>query len=159
MIRFYANHLKPIMDEAELNQVEKIVDELDAFIPKSGSLLLIQQEHKFPSYIITGNRLGLLRLGVESLRAGLILGDNKASWNPFESETFIDTDYLKADKGTYFLRQDSLQKVERDRSGKKVFTRKERFQRAIFSGIMGTFFYGFVALAIVGLITVARWIF
>jgi hypothetical protein len=151
---------RPIMDETNVNYLEKIVSELDVLIPKAGSLVLVQQGTNFPSHFIIGNRSGLFCLGIELLRAGLRLENNQSSWNPFETETFIDTGYLKADSSEIcFSREDSLQKIEYKSNGKRVITGKERFQHIVFGGIFYIFFYGFFALAIIGLITLWRWIF
>jgi hypothetical protein len=148
-----------MMDEATLSHLDKIVGEIDILVPKADSLVLIELTPKVLGYYITGNRSGLLRLGVELLRAGLLLKNNETILDHFEKETFIDTEYLRAEKEILFARKDSLQKREHTSNGERVLTRKERFQGVISDLIGAILFYGFIALAIIGLVTLGRWIF
>jgi hypothetical protein len=52
-------------------RIVKLVDELDRMVPKDGALVTFEEVFKPIGHLITANQTGLLRLGIECLRAGL----------------------------------------------------------------------------------------
>ncbi len=73
----------------EDEDIQRLVDELDASVNREGARLLIYCEHPEPdSCELIGNRQGYLRAGVEFLRAALV------PLAPGDSITPIKLDYL-----------------------------------------------------------------
>ena len=61
------------MDTLDSAHVEELTRELDELVPESGALLEIQDVVRSDSegFVLRGNRLGFLRLGIECLDSGL----------------------------------------------------------------------------------------
>jgi hypothetical protein len=142
-----------VNNRPEEGDVRPLVEELDARIDKTDAAIMIRHFRPYDSYELLGNRLGLLRLGVELLKAGLNLP-------PTGKRPLIEElAYLWTEPGH------SLFCASRNDELRNTIRKPEKEETAcgwiaIPMMLLGTFWLGLCALCFfVGFYTVAKWVF
>ena len=59
------------MAELDETRLKEIIEELDMGVPKDGALIHVAKSFKPIGNFITATKLGLLRLGIEAMKAAL----------------------------------------------------------------------------------------
>ena len=143
----------------ELEEIRRVVCELDASVPREGAKVNIQKyddgtgEESGQAFIIANER-GYLRLGIEFLKAGLDpLAAPEKSAGKRPDMILVDLDYVFTEDSDvrfdYFERREDVEaKTEPETWGDKLFI------FAVLGVIVAIF-----ALAVVGLVTIVRALF
>ena len=109
--------------------MEEHLNSLDAAAPKDGALARIDRCHKPAGYVVSGNSRGLVRFGVECIRAGLDQTEDARTFNESQLDAL---EYLQAQEGEciWFQRQEKI--VKRDREKVQKWTEMSWKIKAIF---------------------------
>jgi hypothetical protein len=139
----------------ELDEIERIVDELDKRIPRESARVSLQKygDESDEAFIVATER-GYLRLGVEFLKAGFaphVPAEKNLGERPHE--IYVDIDYLLTEDSdvhfNYFERREDL----------TVKTHEDSWvDRAVILGVLSAIVAVFV-LAVVGLVAVVKALF
>jgi hypothetical protein len=140
------------VDGMELSEVERLVGELDAGVPREGAVVSLQKYgDDLDEAFVVANRRGYLRLGVEFLKAAFaphVPPEKTLGERPHA--IYVDLDYLIAeDSGVRF---DYFERNE----GVTVRTHHESLSdRLIPVAVIGAV-VSILVLALVGLVTVVK---
>lgn len=131
------------------------LDKLDRAVPKEGALVRIERSHKPWGDIVTGNQLGLLRFGIESIRAGLEQPEEAAA---YDADHLNDLRYVqgKEPEQFWFRRHEEIEKLVIDIEPKPW---KDWGVKQKILSVIGYFYICLVFSVLgVGLYTIYTWI-
>jgi hypothetical protein len=131
--------------------LQKLIASLDESVPKEGARVLLTQYGGGPDESqIVANQRGYLRLGIELLKAAYSAAPETDSSRPHV--VYPDFDYLLTKDST--INFDWCERREPGEERAKPASVSERLVPMFFFGII----IGFLVLALVGLVTVVKWI-
>ena len=145
------------MAELDEARVRAIIAELEQGIPKEDAVVEIREDFKFNTELIVGNKIGLLRIGIESL---------KAAYEPTSKFGLLDIDlsylYQEPASRIAFIRNEKLRE-ELNRSLKRMQEAEKRDYKPsplerLFWGMFSTFLWLLIPLALIGAWTTVKWI-
>jgi hypothetical protein len=145
------------MAELDEARIKAIIAELDQGISKEQAIAKIKTEFKFHTELIVGNKQGLLRIGVESL---------KAAFEPNSKFGCLDLDlsYLHQEPASRiaFIRNEKL-KEELNQALKRMEEAQKRdYKQSPLEKLVGVLFVLFLGLLIplagIGVWTSIKWI-
>lgn len=145
------------MAELDEARIKAIIAELDQGISKEEAIAEIRTEFKFNKEMVIGNKQGLLRIGIESLKAAFE-PNSKFGWLD------IDLGYLHQEPASrvVFIRNEKLkeelnQKLERMKRNEKRGYKPSPVERLV--GFLFVIFMGLLfPLGLIGAWTSIKWI-
>ncbi len=141
------------MDTLDSAHVEELTRELDELVPKGGALLEIEDVVRSDSegFVLRGNRLGFLRLGIECLYSGLREGKTDL-YDQYERLRYLDT--RGHDSIVEISRQDNISIEEEPRA----LTPEEERRRDLRDNIVSySISAGILSGILLGAYTIVMW--